>query len=89
MQRAIGGGGAGPPPPKPNQSACISTGLILTYSSLTTPNFPRLPYIPTHCTSGPSLVSILRSACSSCGLRSASSCALSFESAKSRRHATS
>ena len=48
-----------------------------------TPNFPRLPYIPTHCTSGPSLVSILRSACSSCGLRSASSCVLSFDSAAS------
>ena len=73
----------GTDPPKLNHSACISPGLIRTYSSLMASIRPRLRYIPTHCCSGPSRVSILLRAWSSCGLSSTSSCALSLVSAAS------
>ena len=39
--------------------------------------------MPAHCTSGPILVSVLRSAWSNCGLSRASSCSRSFDSAAS------
>mmetsp|Transcript_17304 Transcript_17304/g.38281 ORF Transcript_17304/g.38281 Transcript_17304/m.38281 type:complete len:346 (-) Transcript_17304:11-1048(-) len=76
--------GWGTEPPKLNHRACISPGLIRTYSSLMASILPRLLYMPTHCCSGPSLVSILLSAWSSWGLRRTSSCALSLARASSR-----